>query len=146
MTFSSTRTQRRRGAILSMEMVLVLPIFLLLVFSIVEFSLLMSAQSRLAEAARQGVRLLSMSGCPESHVREAVNSLLGPKLKGQCRMEIAPAGHAGEMAHVRLQVPMICACPDLLWMTGFSLHGRSLHADAHMVMERAPSAVADEGL
>ncbi len=52
MQIRNSRTPDREGAILSMELVLILPIFLLLVFSIVEFSMLMSAHTRVTNAAQ----------------------------------------------------------------------------------------------
>lgn len=135
----ATSRQRppRRGAILSMELVLVLPIFLLLIFSIVEFSLLMSARTRVSDAARQGVRLLSLSSCSADEVRETVISVLGSSLGRQCRVDVRPGAAVGDTAHVHVSVPMQNASPDLLWPTGFSVTGRWLEADAYLLMERA---------
>lgn len=134
----------RRGAILSMELVLVMPIFLLLIFSIVEFSMLMSAQTRVANAAQNGARLLSICGMPslaaEAEVKTRVEQLLGPSLARQCVITIEPGNFASDLGHVRVQVPMRNACPDLLWMTGFSVANRSINCDAAMAMERTASA------
>ena len=134
----------RRGAILSMELVLVMPIFLLLIFSIVEFSMLMSAQTRVANAAQNGARLLSICGMPslaaEAEVKTRVEQLLGPSLARQCVITIEPGNYASDLGHVRVQVPMRNACPDLLWMTGFSVANRSISCDAAMAMERTASA------
>ena len=66
------RTCGRRGAILSMELVLILPIFLLLIFSIVEFSMLMAAHSRVASAATSGARLMSIGGAGSEEVHDKV--------------------------------------------------------------------------
>ena len=135
----------RKGAILSMELVLVLPIFLLLIFSIIEFSMLMSAQTRVANAAQSGARMLSICGMPsvaaESEVRARVEKLLGPALAQQCIITIEPGTYASDLGHVYVQVPMRNACPDLLRMTGFSVANRSINCDAAMAMERTASAV-----
>ena len=134
----------RKGAILSMELVLVLPIFLLLIFSIVEFSMLMSAQTRVANAAQNGARMLSMCGIPsvaaEAEVRIRVEQLLGPALAKQCIITIDAGDFASDLGRVHVQVPMRNACPDLLWMTGFSVANRSINCDAAMAMERTASA------
>ena len=122
-----------------MELVLILPIFLLLIFSIVEFSMLMSAHTRVANAAHSGARLMSLCGANADHIEYQVNSLLGPVLSKGSQIAIQPADHAGDIGRVSVRVPMKNASPDLLWITGFSLANRSINADASMVMERSTS-------
>lgn len=122
-----------------MELVLILPIFLLLVFSIVEFSMLMSAHTRVDNAAQSGARSMCISGASDSEVRERVISLLGPSLAKDCLILVYPASYAGEIGRVAIKVPMRNASPDLLWMTGFSLQNRFIDVDAPMVMERTAS-------
>ena len=133
------RAPGRRGAILSMELVLILPIFLLLIFSIVEFSMLMSAHSRVASAATSGARLMSIGGASSDEVRDKVTWLLGPTLAKNCHIHVEPAEHAGALGRVSVSVPMKNASPDLLWITGFSLSERTIESDAPMVMERSAS-------
>lgn len=130
----------RRGAILSMELVLVLPIFLLLIFGIAQFSMLMSAHARITSAAQSGVRLMSLSGATASEVEGRVADLLGSSLAGSSSIVIEPAEYAGQTGRIYVRVPMSSASPDLLWMTGFSLAGRYLESSAAMVMERVASA------
>ena len=136
MTGNGTRGARRRGAILSMELVLVLPIFLTLVFAIVEFSLLASARTRVTDAARHGARLMCLTGASSDDVRQATTGLLGVHLSRHCQVDIRRSVHAGEVGSVHVQVPMRNATPDLLWFAGFSVSRRFIHADASMVMER----------
>lgn len=126
----------RRGAILSMELVLVLPIFLLLIFGIAQYSMLMAAHARISSAAQTGVRLMSLSGASEAEVQQSVSQLLGVSLASECEIEVEPAEYAGQVGRVHVRVPMASASPDLLWMTGFSLAGRYLEASSAMVMER----------
>jgi hypothetical protein len=143
-----SKSSDRKGAILSMELVLVLPVFLLLIFSIVEFSMLMSAQTRVANAAQNGARMLSICGMPtvtaEAEVRARVEQLLGPALAQECVITIDPGDYASDLGRVHVQVPMRNACPDLLWMTGFSVANRSINCDAAMAMERIASAAEVE--
>ena len=143
-----SKSSDRKGAILSMELVLVLPVFLLLIFSIVEFSMLMSAQTRVANAAQNGARMLSICGMPsvaaEAEVRTRVEQLLGPALAQQCVITIEPGDFASDLGRVHVQVPMRNACPDLLWMTGFSVAHRSINCEAAMAMERIASAAEVE--
>lgn len=124
-----------------MELVLILPVFLLLIFSIVEFSMLMSSHTRVDNAAQCGVRLMS-KGAGSDEVQQKVISLLGPTLARNCIVDVRPANHAGEIGYVTVSVPMKNASPDLLWITGFSLEDRTIDSNAPMVMER--SAVLDD--
>lgn len=126
-----------------MELVLVLPIFLLLIFSIVEFSMLMSAQTRVANAAQNGARMLSICGtsslATDGEIKARVEQLLGPSLARKCVITISPGTYASDLGHVHVQVPMRNACPDLLWITGFSIANRSINCDGAMAMERTAS-------
>lgn len=139
-TEARNRRSDRSGVILSMELVLVLPIFLILILSIVEFSMLMTARARITDAARMGSRLLCVSGLTPDEIRDRIGSMLGPQMASQCQIEIQSASTAGAIGNVRIRVPMSCASPDLLWMTGFSIRGRSIDADAPMVMERVTAS------
>ena len=143
MKTARSRSSSRRGAILSMELVLVLPLFLMLVFSIVEFSMLMSAQSRVSTACQSAARLMSLTGASSEEVESKLLTLLGPKLAKGCNVQVQPAGHPGEVGYVSVQVPMKNASPDLLWITGYALDGRSLNASTPMVMERCAQAESD---
>ncbi|MBL8818640.1 MAG: pilus assembly protein [Planctomyces sp.] len=125
----------RRGAILSMELVLVLPILMLLIFAVAEFSMLTSAQTKVSDAARTGARVLSMSGGNSTEIQQLVMEILGPNLANGCQVDVQPGQFAGDTGLVRVTVPMRNATPDLLWMTGFSVRGRSIRIEAPMVME-----------
>ncbi len=118
-----------------MELVLVLPIFLLLLFAIVEFSLLTTARVRISDAAHAGARRLCLSDTGPDDIRDEVKLMLGRKLSRDATIEVAGLQKAGERIIVRIRVPMKNATPDLLWPTGFSVRGRTLVADALMVRE-----------
>lgn len=119
-----------------MELVMIMPLFLLLIFSIVEFSMLMSAGSRVSNAAQCGARLMSLSGATPDEVKEKVSAILGSALSQNCRIAVQPAVYAGDVGSVYVSVPMKNASPDLLWMIGFSLETRSFNSESPMVMER----------
>lgn len=131
----STLSVRRQGAILSMELVLVLPIFMLVLFSIVEFSMLSTARTRLTDAARHGARMLCISDRSHDDVREQVQKLLGSQLSRQADIEIHDSKKPGDIVNVHVRIPMANASPDLLWMTGFSVRNRYLGAEAPMARE-----------
>jgi len=133
--FAARQRRHRLGAILSMELVLVIPIFLLILFSIVEFSMLSSARTRVTDAARHGARLLCISDRSHNDVRKEVTRLLGRQLSKQAVVNIDDTGHPGDTVNVRIHIPMKNASPDLLWMTGFSVRDRYLRAQAPMARE-----------
>ena len=129
------RIPRRTGAILSMELVLVIPVFLLLLFSIVEFSMLSSARTRVSDAARHGARLLCISDRSHDDIRTEVRIFLGPQLAREMRLGIQDSGRPGDIVNVRVQIPMRNATPDLLWATGFSVRERYLTVGVPMARE-----------
>jgi Flp pilus assembly protein TadG len=119
-----------------MELVLVLPIFMVLLFAIVEFTMLMTARTRIGDVARYASRCMSISGCSVEETEQLVRTMLGPELARDCVVRIHHGGFDGSPGNVRLDVPMVNASPDLLWMAGFGLRGKYLSADAPMLMER----------
>lgn len=126
-----------------MELVLVLPIFMLVLFSIVEFSMLSTARTRLTDAARHGARMLCISDRSHDDVRKEVQKLLGSQLSRQAVIEIHDSNKPGDIVNVLVRIPMANASPDLLWMTGFSVRNRHLGAEAPMAREHD---VATSGL
>ena len=125
----------RLGAILSMELVLVLPIFMLILFSVIEFSLLSSARTRLTDAARNGARMLCISDRSPEDVKLQVRRMLGSQLSRDVRIDIQDSAHPGDIVNVSVSIPMANASPDLLWMTGFSVRDRFLSVDSPMARE-----------
>ncbi len=60
-----------------MELALVLPILLLIVFGIVDFGRMLNAQIALTEAAREGARAEALGADPDSRVEAAAGYLDG---------------------------------------------------------------------
>ena len=121
-----------------MELVMVLPIFLLLIFSVVEFSMLMSARTHVSDTARHGARLLSLTDVDSAELQQTMRILLGPKLSRQSQIDIQMNDPAVGIGTVSVSIPMSNAAPDLLWMIGFSLRNRRIESNASMVLERLP--------
>ena len=79
---------------------------------------------------------MSLSGATSEEVKAKVTAILGPALSQNCRIDVQPAAHAGDVGCVYVSVPMNNASPDLLWITGFNLDNRALNSESPMVMER----------
>jgi Flp pilus assembly protein TadG len=128
------RGKRRLGAVLSMELILVLPIVLGLVFSIIEFGMLWSSSQRVKDAATAGCRTASFRGADESAIRRAVENSLGkPALIANYSIDIQQ--NVSNEVSVAVAVPMRSAAPDLLRFVGFALDGRLLSSQTVMRKE-----------
>ena len=128
---------------MTMELVLVLPIFLLIICGLVEFIMISSAQSRMDQAAHAGLRMMSVSGADSKQCEQRIGELLGPRLAMNYQVQIIPAEYPGEISEIQMRIPMDNACPDILWMFGFGLQGRYLQTSAAMVMERVSEPAVD---
>jgi Flp pilus assembly protein TadG len=130
----SRRGRRRLGAVLSMELILVLPIVLALVFSIIEFGMLWAASRRVEDAAAAGCRTASFRGADETAIRRAVERTLGrPTLIANYSINIQQ--DVLNEVSVSVAVPMRSAAPDLLRFVGFALDGRLLSSQSVMRKE-----------
>lgn len=82
---SSRRSSRDRGAA-AVELALLLPILLIIVFGIIDFGRMFHAQLTLTEAAREGARAESLGSDPDLRVQEAAGRLgaVGTEVAGAC--------------------------------------------------------------
>lgn len=83
-------TESERGAIL-IEFAFVAPVFLILVFGVVQFGLLLNQQQGLHAAAREGGRLASLAGSDLASVEQQVtDSMVGVQLTSAYTTTISP--------------------------------------------------------
>lgn len=127
--------RRKRRGWASLELVLTLPILLVLLMGLLEFSLLFYARSSLVEASRVGARAATLAGIDQKHVEQEVRRILPPALLGNLQVDYQPGGRSGELVTVAVHVPMQDAAPDLLWIIGYGLEGRELYAETNMIRE-----------
>ena len=76
---SATRFVKRRGIVLSSELLLILPILTILALALIEFVFLISAEAKIADASRAAARAAARGGS-SADVQAAVKSVLGAKL------------------------------------------------------------------
>ena len=69
--------QRRRGSILVVELMLVVPLVLVLILGTIEWALWLTAQQKLSVASRDGARVAATGGTLEE-VEKAVSLQLAP--------------------------------------------------------------------
>lgn len=132
----SSAQATRRGAVLTFELLLILPIVLALCLAVVELSLLWSGNQRLALASRAACRVATLPGTTDNDIRQTVlQSLLGHRLSTVVKVEIQRGAVAGDPVGVRLVAPMQAASPDLLAIVGFSLADRQFSVVSIMRQE-----------
>ena len=129
----SCRSARR--AVFTVELILTLPIVLLLLLALIEFSLLAHGHQKLVVAARDGARVASLSGASEGQVKWAVLRHLRGPMAEQAEIRVRLAERSGEPVTVQVAVPMKAAAPDLLRIVGLGLADRCLVAATTMAKE-----------
>lgn len=133
-TDNSPLSSTRRG-ILSMELVMTLPVLMIVLLAILEFSILFYARGTVVEASRAGARAATLHGATEQDIIDNVMQVLGPRLGERAEVLIEPGQHSGDTVIVGVSVPMADSSPDLLWPIGFGLQGRALYSETSMEKE-----------
>jgi Flp pilus assembly protein TadG len=122
------------------ELVLVVPILVILVSALMQFSLLLTARQQLLAASREGARVASHGGNLDD-VSAAVHRVLGSgNLSGSATVSLCQANATDETDHrervqVCVRVPALAASPDLLQLVGISFQGEELIACTVMLKE-----------
>jgi Flp pilus assembly protein TadG len=130
-----TPSPTRRRGILSAELLLTLPILTVLLFGLLEFSLLFFARGDVVEASRAGARAARLHGATAESVEDEVRYSLGGRLAPHVRVTAELGNKTGDEVSVAVEVPMAAASPDLLWLIGYSLQGRELLCETRMARE-----------
>jgi len=112
-----------------------LPILMLVLFAIFEYSLLFFARGGVVEASRIGARSATYPGASADFIEQSVAEALGPQLGRNACVHAELGQFSGDRVVVVVKVPMSDASPDLLWPIGFGLRGRYLVAETCMEME-----------
>ena len=132
--------RRRKGAILSIELVMVVPILLSILLASVEFGILLMATQGVGAAANVGSRAAAVPSSTLASVEAAVDTALeGWVWQGEHEVlifvnnELATSGNdrlasavTGDVVSVTVNVPMDQAAPDLLRYFGISIAGKEL--------------------
>jgi Tfp pilus assembly protein PilX len=106
---------KRRGLVLSSELLLILPVLTLLAVALIEFVYLISAEAKIAEASREAARAAARGGA-EADIQAAVKNVLGATLIDHaCIMLIYPNCPAGDQPVVFIQTDGdgCCLPPDI---------------------------------
>ncbi|MBL4884166.1 MAG: pilus assembly protein [Planctomycetaceae bacterium] len=129
------KQHKSRNALMSMELAMTLPLLMLVLFAVFEYSLLFYARGGVVQASRIGARSASYPGSTVQFVEESVTRALGPRMSQHANIYTEQGQFSGDRVVVVVKVPMSAVSPDLLWPIGFGLHGRYLVAETYMEME-----------
>lgn len=131
---SQPAIQRERRGMISMELIFTLPLLMLLLMAILEFSLLMYARGDVVQAARAGARLGALHGAQVDDVEREVGRALGRRFP-HYRVQAQLGEQSGDEVTVAVSVPMSAAAPNLLWPVGYNIRERDLKAQARLLKE-----------
>ncbi len=118
-----------------MELALVLPIFGIVMFALLEFTLLFYARADVVEASRIGARLATLPGVTQENVEQEVLKILSPQLGQGAVIQTEMGEHSGDVVMVAVSIPMTLASPNLLWPIGYDLKGQNLYSETRMIRE-----------
>lgn len=127
--------KRRRKGVLSMELVLVLPIVMTVLFAVFEFSCVFLSRGSIVDAARAGARTAALDGASPERVEDRVRRTLGKQLGRNAQIFTRLGDRTGDEVIVGVRVPMQDAAPNMLWPIGYDLNGRYLQTEIVMVRE-----------
>lgn len=132
--------QARSGAIMAMELLLILPLMMAIFFGTVEYGLLLAAEARLFNASREGARVAAAGGDIDD-VKTAVKAAL---LKGEQNLVDIQALltddddnplKPGDQVAVMVSAPATTLVPDFLRFIGISISNRCLIGQTAMRKE-----------
>jgi Flp pilus assembly protein TadG len=128
------KNANRPGAILAMELLLVLPLMMAIFFGTVEYGMLLAAEARLSNASREGARVAAAGGNLDD-VKAAVKAslLMGEQnlVEIQAVLTDPPSStqpvSPGSPVTVNVSAPAkSVGVPDYLRFVGFSIANRCL--------------------
>lgn len=135
-----TNHQRRKGQLVSMELILLSPVILAAALAMIQFSMILAMQARLASASREGARAAALGGTPDE-VRDSIKRVMGEKLFAHTRVHVEPEFsernplQTGQPVLVRVQIKVEKAFPDLLSVVGVRLGDHELTGQTVMRVE-----------
>jgi hypothetical protein len=135
--------RKSRRGVLALELLLILPLLLVVVLAMVQFSLTLHARQQLVAASREACRVAALGG-DRGEVEQMAHRVLGTGRLAEAEIELTdeagtpvPSGQAvpsGEAISVWLRIPTACVVPNLLRFVGYS--NRNDELVARTVMRR----------
>jgi Flp pilus assembly protein TadG len=100
-----TRKMLRLGAV-AVEMAIVTPLLLAMLFGIIEFGWLFTVRSTMVNAAREGARLGALEGVTETEIRNRTSELLVPMhIDDNCSVSVTMPTDSNPTVTVNVSAP-----------------------------------------
>lgn len=135
LTACASQRSARKSGFVSIEVILVLPMLMVLLLGLFEFSMLFTARGQVVEAAHAAARMATLHGVDDLIIEDQARRSLSAPLATSAKVETRHGVFSGDEVLVRVRVPMAAATPDLLWPIGYSVRNRELVAEARMLKE-----------
>lgn len=116
---------RRRAFLLSFEFLLLMPFITAFFLGMIEFSMLISTEARLAQASREGARV-GAAGGTAADVDDAVEDVLGTAQFDKADVIKTLPTSVGQPVTVRVELDAKYVIPDFLGALGFSIYNQKL--------------------
>jgi Flp pilus assembly protein TadG len=126
-----------RSGVLALELLFALPLIIGMLLAMIQFSLFLSARQQVANATREGARVLALGGNLDE-VRLAVDRFLGPQTADVSATVTDGNGNSilpGQPVEVVVRIPTKFLVPDMLGMIGFGWGDSTLIAKSVMRKE-----------
>lgn len=126
MRSSATRRRDDHGAA-ALEFALVLPIFLIVIFGLIDFGRALNAQLVVSDAAREGARAAALVGAAEGEERidNITGATIGPVIRNVEGCPPLPAATDFAQATVTADFQFVTPLGVIIGMTGIPLTGHS---------------------
>jgi Flp pilus assembly protein TadG len=131
------RGTKRHGSLLTAELLFLLPLLLVILLALVEYTYLITGEARLAAASREGARVASLGGTA-SDVTQAVDRVLGTSLSPQVQLQVNfpnLSQNTGDPVQVVVSAPSSALAPNYLSVIGFDLSTQTMTAQTVMTIE-----------
>ncbi len=133
--------QKRRGPT-ALEYAVIAPVFLLLVFGMIEYGRLRTVEQILANAAQQGVEQAVLAGTTSAQVNQTINDYLAGTSASGARVRLNPidpeTADSGEPVTVTITIPFnrVSWLPSPAFLGDTNLNARSVMRRENVQSER----------
>jgi Flp pilus assembly protein TadG len=132
-------TRDRRRGTAAVEFALVAPLFVLLVFGMIEYGRMVMVQQLLVNAAREGARVGVLDGSSQTSVTTAVNNYLSPAGITSATVTVDPSTPSSAAATAPVTVTVSVPFNNVSWLPSpMYLGGKTLTFSAVMRRETMP--------
>jgi Flp pilus assembly protein TadG len=133
---SGSRTRSTRRGVAAVEFALVAPIFVALVFGIIEFGRMLTVQEILVNAAREGARAATLPGETDAQVTTVVSNYLTAAGISGCTETLSPTLASGPASGASLALSISVPCTTVSWLGGSTFfNGHNISASVVMMKQ-----------